>query len=85
MPVADHPVSPMTSFVEVPLSSCHSSKPDLTRQSYLVMNLSRTASDLPYHDVVRIKWFSDGKCKQPVGTTLPECRGCTTPQDLLNR
>ena len=83
-PVSDWPVHERTSFVEVPLSTCHSSKPDLTRQSYLVMNLSRSPPlGVPYHDIIRIKWFSDNICKQP-RAELPECRGCETPEKRDN-
>jgi hypothetical protein len=82
MPVEDHPVHARTSFKEVPLSTCHSSLPDLTRKSYYVMNLIHPQDGPPHYDTVLIDSFSDNKCKQPIGTLLPECRGCTTPGDL---
>jgi hypothetical protein len=78
MPVADHPVHEKVRFKEVPLSTCHSSLPDKTRDSYYVINVIHDV--VPFHATTQIKWYSDNVCKQPVGTHLPECRGCETPE-----
>ena len=78
MPVADHPVHERTRFAEVPLSPCHSSMPDKTKREYLVLNTAYYENGTPYSVIARIKWYSDGVCKQP-DNSLPECRGCINP------
>jgi hypothetical protein len=78
MPVADHPTHPKTSFKEVPLSPCHSSLPDQTRDGYWVLNLYFRTDRTPCHSRVFIKNEFVYGCKQPTAS-LPECRGCTKP------
>jgi hypothetical protein len=78
MPVADHPVSPRTSFKEVPLSPCHSSLPDKTVPQYAVIE-TRFYMGVPKTGITWINDFHDGECKQP-DNRLPECRGCEWPE-----
>lgn len=77
-PVADHPIHPKTSFSEVPLSPCHSTLPDATRDGYWKMELSFCPGHQPWWQPVRIKNAFTYGCKQP-DNSLPECRGCTKP------
>lgn len=74
-PVEDHPIHEKVRFKEVPLSTCHSSLPDRTKNSYQKFE-TKFFKGQPKQVVSIIHDFSDKICKQP-DDSLPECRGCT--------